>query len=1018
VYIKVPMPYTRSMRLYTTNAPDFYHVGYRVFADPTGVVTFNPHDPASDVVSLLSRAGTGDPKPPMPGAVTVPGTASLAPGATAALADLPGPGVISKLALTPAAGAASAAPTAPTARTPGSGSLQLPVDPSNSGVRVTVRTPAGGRGQRNPVSVNGHALGRFTGSQQPGGSTVQSLDIPAAVSAGKSRVALDNLVLTAGASVSSAPVGTGRATSVTVTPSQAAAASSSPPSGGFPAGLRLRISFDGRRTVDSPVDEFFGSGLGDYSVNSLMMALRPGGEHVSWWPMPYASATHVELYNGSGQPVSVSSSVTYAPSTEAANLLGPGGDGGYFSANSAAGTTVAGHDWPFLDTAGTGKVVGVAQTVHGTGLGLTYLEGDERAAADGPRTPQIHGTGTEDFYQAGWYFSGGPFSLPLNGLTAHQVQTSGCADECVSMYRLLLGDSLPFSAAERFGIEHGPMDDVSATYGSTTFWYGRSQPSAKVTGNVDVGVSSSESAAGYSGAAPVAALTSAFTGPDVRTPIKDELRSGTGQRAFRLPIDPANQGVTLRRMSDEHDGNQAATVTVDGQPAGNWQEPLSDGTVRWLDDDFPLAPSLTAGKSSLLITITPQAGSPPWTDARYTAIAVVPFYSDPLAPTVAPMDASYDSSNGILLSWRTAADDSPAVHYRVYRGTTLIGDAPSTGFADRSAPLGAPLHYSVVPVDPSGNAGPATPDAAVVTGTRALVEGEWSIADGHSIVQDMTGFGSGWSGGAQAWLTATGAGQRMDFDINVPTTGTFGPSAWLTRARDYGTTGLSVDGVTLGPAFNGYDPNVVRVGPIPFGFKQLSAGTHRLSFTVLNRDVRSAGYYVGVDALQLDLVGTGDPIPSRYAQLGGSSGILGSPSGTEHVQGTAIVQTYTKGILAWTPDAGVHEAHGAIFSHYRDSLGGAAGVLGVPITDETTAPDGVGRFNHFQYGSMYWTPSTGAHEVHGAIRDRWASLGWERSRLGYPTSDEFAVSGGRRNNFVHGSITWTAATGAISVVIV
>jgi uncharacterized protein with LGFP repeats len=53
--------------------------------------------------------------------------------------------------------------------------------------------------------------------------------------------------------------------------------------------------------------------------------------------------------------------------------------------------------------------------------------------------------------------------------------------------------------------------------------------------------------------------------------------------------------------------------------------------------------------------------------------------------------------------------------------------------------------------------------------------------------------------------------------------------------------------------------------------------------------------------------------------------------------------------------------------------------------------------------------------VHGAIRDRWAALGWERSALGYPTSDEFDVAGGRRNNFQHGYITWLSASGAIQV---
>jgi uncharacterized protein with LGFP repeats len=51
--------------------------------------------------------------------------------------------------------------------------------------------------------------------------------------------------------------------------------------------------------------------------------------------------------------------------------------------------------------------------------------------------------------------------------------------------------------------------------------------------------------------------------------------------------------------------------------------------------------------------------------------------------------------------------------------------------------------------------------------------------------------------------------------------------------------------------------------------------------------------------------------------------------------------------------------------------------------------------------------------VHGLIRDRWAALGWETSYLGYPTSDEFAVAGGRRVNFERGHITFTSATGQV-----
>ena len=94
------------------------------------------------------------------------------------------------------------------------------------------------------------------------------------------------------------------------------------------------------------------------------------------------------------------------------------------------------------------------------------------------------------------------------------------------------------------------------------------------------------------------------------------------------------------------------------------------------------------------------------------------------------------------------------------------------------------------------------------------------------------------------------------------------------------------------------------------------------------------------------------------------------------------------------------------------SLGGPYGFEGYATTPERVAPDGVGHYQYFQGGSIYWSPATGAHEVHGAILGKWASLGWERSYLGYPTSDEYAFNGGRRSNFQGGYIFWTPTGGA------
>nr|MDQ2727762.1 L,D-transpeptidase family protein [Actinomycetota bacterium] len=50
-----------------------------------------------------------------------------------------------------------------------------------------------------------------------------------------------------------------------------------------------------------------------------------------------------------------------------------------------------------------------------------------------------------------------------------------------------------------------------------------------------------------------------------------------------------------------------------------------------------------------------------------------------------------------------------------------------------------------------------------------------------------------------------------------------------------------------------------------------------------------------------------------------------------------------------------------------------------------------------------------------AIMGRWIALGWERSPLGYPASDEYAIPGGRQSNFQHGTISWNAATGATRI---
>ncbi|WP_461142884.1 LGFP repeat-containing protein [Salinifilum aidingensis] len=131
-----------------------------------------------------------------------------------------------------------------------------------------------------------------------------------------------------------------------------------------------------------------------------------------------------------------------------------------------------------------------------------------------------------------------------------------------------------------------------------------------------------------------------------------------------------------------------------------------------------------------------------------------------------------------------------------------------------------------------------------------------------------------------------------------------------------------------------------------------------------------------------------------------------------HFTGTSATGTTS---VYWRPDLGAHLIHGPVREHWENAAW-ETGTYGYPATDTMSTPDGSGLFGHFTGGdglgaSIYWTPGSGVHGVQGQIRQHWADLDWERSYLGYPTSDEFDTPTGKRSNFQGGYITWNARTG-------
>ncbi len=158
-------------------------------------------------------------------------------------------------------------------------------------------------------------------------------------------------------------------------------------------------------------------------------------------------------------------------------------------------------------------------------------------------------------------------------------------------------------------------------------------------------------------------------------------------------------------------------------------------------------------------------------------------------------------------------------------------------------------------------------------------------------------------------------------------------------------------------------------------------------------------------------------IGRKYTALGGPGSVLGEPiTGERELAGGGRYNAYAVGSIYWHQTTGAWSVRGAIRDAWQ-RLGWEAGALGYPVTDELVAPDGAGRYNTFARGSIYWHPSTGAHGIWGEIRARWGALGWEAGPLGYPTTDELTAPDGvgRFNGFARGSIYWHPSTGAHGV---
>jgi SpoIID/LytB domain protein len=155
------------------------------------------------------------------------------------------------------------------------------------------------------------------------------------------------------------------------------------------------------------------------------------------------------------------------------------------------------------------------------------------------------------------------------------------------------------------------------------------------------------------------------------------------------------------------------------------------------------------------------------------------------------------------------------------------------------------------------------------------------------------------------------------------------------------------------------------------------------------------------------------PIGARWVAAGGLTSDLGLPVAVQRATADGRGQ-----FVGFASGAGIYQTNGAAqaflvageFGRRWTAWGGVAG-LGLPIVDETRLGTGAGSYQVFARGKIFSSAGTGMQAVYGAIGAAYDAAGAEWSRLGLPTSGEYAVPGGTRADFQGGWITWNATTG-------
>jgi len=286
-----------------------------------------------------------------------------------------------------------------------------------------------------------------------------------------------------------------------------------------------------------------------------------------------------------------------------------------------------------------------------------------------------------------------------------------------------------------------------------------------------------------------------------------------------------------------------------------------------------------------------------------------------VSPTVTtqPLSQSVDAGSAIAL--RATAAGASTFTYQWRRESTNVPGATASSYPISPATVADSGNYSVV----IGNgAGSVTSMVASVTvnptpSSPFRIEGENAAVDVPENVngygpQNMTGFGTGWSGNAQLFIDFNPGG-NLTLPVEVAAEGFYRVEVAVTKAPDFGQVQCSLDGVVAGPVVDGYGTSVLPPnGRVSLGIFYLSFGLHSLRFQCVGKDSVSAGYRFGIDYIEVTarspqvLQSPAKPAGGGFQFLfGDSDGTGSSLSNASHF----TVETSTNlGLGNWTSSAG------------------------------------------------------------------------------------------------------------------